>query len=317
VADGTTAAGAYSGATTANLNVQPFNAEWNNNQYKVLVSSSSELCVLESTPSTLTVQVTPIVPPTHSTKGFCVDVTKSETTNLFDHITSTAPAGTTLQFFTSSDELITDPTQVGVGTYYAVYVNELSCPGPPSEPIVIGACEIPVVLSELNVIQEGTGAVSINWSTASETNSSYFDVERSSDTKNWALIHRKVAAGESNNNQQYLVVDEDALEGINYYRLKMVDRDGTFEYSQMKSISVAKDKLFYLYPNPTKGILQFSKMVSVKELSIFTLAGIKVFQKVINGSEQVEIGELQSGTYVVELQLTEGKKLSRRLLIDK
>ncbi len=105
------------------------------------------------------------------------------------------------------------------------------------------------------------------WSTASEANSSYFGIERSTDKINWKTIGNVNAAGNSQIVLNYQYLDKNVNLGsqanaIIYYRLKMVDLDGTFEYSPIESVNfengrdvVAEDNTFLVYPNPaTEGI---------------------------------------------------------------
>lgn len=93
--------------------------------------------------------------------------------------------------------------------------------------------------------------VQLSWITASEFNNLGFDVERSENGKNWkpiTFIEGNLTTFEA---QQYEFVDEHPISGISYYRLKQMDTDGQYEYSEMISVeysSVQND--FKLYPNP-------------------------------------------------------------------
>ena len=70
-------------------------------------------------------------------------------------------------------------------------------------------------------------AVTLNWTTASEKNSAYFEVERSSDAIHFTAINRIVTAQKSNQIKNYQFIDEYHLNGINYYRLKQQDNGNT------------------------------------------------------------------------------------------
>lgn len=73
------------------------------------------------------------------------------------------------------------------------------------------------------------GDVVLEWQTATEHNNDYFIIERSYDGEIWNKIKEVDAAGNSTITLSYLVVDEDAKTGINYYRLTQVDFDGQYE----------------------------------------------------------------------------------------
>jgi hypothetical protein len=76
----------------------------------------------------------------------------------------------------------------------------------------------------------------LTWSTASEVNNDYFDIEKTKDGKDWSSIMTENGAGNSST-QLYYSFDDNNVEGIiNYYRLKQTDYDGKFKYSDIISI---------------------------------------------------------------------------------
>jgi hypothetical protein len=75
--------------------------------------------------------------------------------------------------------------------------------------------------------------VRLNWATATEINSSHFNVERSTDLKDFTTIGKITSAGDSRQRIEYNFLDEAPLPGVNYYRLKQVDKDGTSELSKI------------------------------------------------------------------------------------
>ena len=87
---------------------------------------------------------------------------------------------------------------------------------------------LPVELTSFGV-KAYNGDAKITWTTASEKNSDYFAVERSSDNKNYSEIRQIKAAGNSNNPRNYEVIDANPLPGTSYYRLTQVDFDGLTE----------------------------------------------------------------------------------------
>lgn len=89
---------------------------------------------------------------------------------------------------------------------------------------------LPVEMLSFEVNTDQNNNVILNWSTATETNSDYFQVERSTNGIDWIVIGSETAAGNSNEIIEYSFVDYNADNGISYYRLKQVDFDGAFEY---------------------------------------------------------------------------------------
>jgi hypothetical protein len=96
--------------------------------------------------------------------------------------------------------------------------------------------------------------VQLGWLTASEENSSHFEVERSSDGRNFTTLATVNAQGNSSSPVTYAEADMSPLSATSYYRLRMVDLDGTFSYSKTVAVSSASAGLqVRAYPNPSKG----------------------------------------------------------------
>lgn len=93
--------------------------------------------------------------------------------------------------------------------------------------------------------------VQLEWRTASETNSNYFEIERSNDGLSFKGIGVIEAAGNSNTIQTYSFTDSDPLAGINYYRLRQVDYDGSFSYSAIAYVKFSQVQHLAAWPNPT------------------------------------------------------------------
>ena len=84
--------------------------------------------------------------------------------------------------------------------------------------------------------------VELQWKTATENNSAYFTIERSNDGQDFKSIGTVNASGFSNSEITYYFTDASPLAGVNYYRLIMVDKDNSREYSKVVSISSKKSQ---------------------------------------------------------------------------
>ncbi len=122
---------------------------------------------------------------------------------------------------------------------------------------VSGNSPLPVEL--INFSGEAKDAyVDLNWSTATEKNSSHFEVERSVDAASFtkiASVNSKAANGNSQSVLKYSASDNSPITNITYYRLKEVDKDNASVYSGIISVNYikAKNVKFVVYPNPNKG----------------------------------------------------------------
>ncbi len=109
---------------------------------------------------------------------------------------------------------------------------------------------LPVNGIEISAKRQGANVL-VSWSTRSEQNSAYFEVERSFDGIVFFTIGRVQAAGNSNDQRNYSYLDLNAENRLIYYRLKMVDFDAAFKISPIRIVpKIAGQQDFSLFPNP-------------------------------------------------------------------
>lgn len=173
---------------------------------------------------------------------------------------------------------------------------------------------IPVELAGFNA--EPAGArVDLNWRTANEQNSAYFSVERADANGNnysaFEAIDQIPAAGKSVTFKYYSTSDFDVQFGNTYaYRLKMVDQDGTFEYSDVKFVTLTGTNGSFTVnqPMPNPAINNTSVEYSLGEqmnveIALYDITGSKVMslfngiKEAGNHSIDIDVHELTSGNY--------------------
>lgn len=157
---------------------------------------------------------------------------------------------------------------------------------------------LPVKLSNFNV-QKIEKTVKIIWTTELETNSSYFIVDRSNDATTWTNIAKINAAGFSSTKINYSIFDNTPVNGINYYRLKQVDKDGKFEYSSIRTalFNVAYD--IVIAPNPAKDFINI--VTNKNDHKIIQIQLTDMTGKIIRN-----INTTQSFTSISTIGLTKG-----------
>jgi len=96
---------------------------------------------------------------------------------------------------------------------------------------------LPINMAEFKAVYS-SGVSHLSWNTSQENNSSHFEIERSTDGVNFTRLGKVNAAGNSSNKISYSFNDIHPVTGINYYRLKMVDKDGKFAYSNIVTVNV-------------------------------------------------------------------------------
>ena len=169
------------------------------------------------------------------------------------------------------------------------------------------------------------GVVELIWETASEYNSSHFDVENSRDGITWDVVKTIEAAGNSNELLTYGYNDVNAHGGDNYYRLIQVDFDGTAKTYDVINVSCAQTTsgYFSIFPNPSSGSFQVmlnnSDIVGQAEMNIVDTKGNKVFMKSIDvksGINMFVINEgLAPGIYYIEILDTLGTKKREKHIV--
>lgn len=119
----------------------------------------------------------------------------------------------------------------------------------------------------------------LKWQTANEVNTQSFDIERSANGKNFEKVGNVKSVGTAKGAYQF--TDEVPLSGINYYRLKMMDIDGSFTYSPVRSVVLGEGKAtnVSIAPNPAKG--QVFVKLNADEAKAITLVLVDVTGKTV------------------------------------
>ncbi len=145
-------------------------------------------------------------------------------------------------------------------------------------------------------------AVALNWVTASELNSSYFGIERGGGLS-FAGIGRVNSKGSSSQLQQYTFTDLQPMQGDNYYRLKMVDKDGKVAYSNTVHFVFGTAPYLQAYPNPAKGSVSVNGLSSPASLLLIDASG-KVLRRAAatGGSHAFNIQSLAAGIYFIQVK---------------
>ncbi|MCE7069078.1 T9SS type A sorting domain-containing protein [Dyadobacter sp. CY327] len=175
---------------------------------------------------------------------------------------------------------------------------------------------LPVTLKEFNASSEGKTA-SLTWATTEETNSDRFDVQRSFDGKEWKTIQTVAATGESKAQVDYAAVDNDPLEGDNFYRLHMIDKDGTSAYSRIRNVKF-EGVATYTYPNPVSEELtiQAADWSKISKVKIVGSDGKEVYRSAGKPSSKVNVKGMPKGVYVVQLTNTNGSETTYKIVVN-
>jgi hypothetical protein len=155
-------------------------------------------------------------------------------------------------------------------------------------------------------------AVELKWVTITEINNKGFEVQKSSDAKNFTTIGFVDGRGTTNQMQSYSFVDNNAEEA-SYYRLKQIDlgNENIFNYSPIIFIKGDKDNDLSIYPNPAQSMISFERSGIWRKstninLSLTNTLGDIIFQTNGNFSKVEEdinkyLSQLSAGMYLVKV----------------
>lgn len=187
---------------------------------------------------------------------------------------------------------------------------------------------LPITLSSFSATKHSDRASKLDWTTSSEINSAYFGIERSRDSDNWETIAKVNAAGNSNVELAYEYIDDKlpftrSKDNIFYYRIRLIDQDGTHKYSDIKGVNFSRevaDGLISIYPNPATQMLHLDvsglELNNVEtKLNIFDMYGRSMLLKAITGSglEPIDVQNYPAGVY--NISVTQGDKLHQKQFI--
>ncbi len=185
----------------------------------------------------------------------------------------------------------------------------------------IKATVLPLRLINFTSKMQTNNTVLNEWVTANEINTSYFNIQRSNNGKDFMTIGKVIAnGGNHTNSYEYrddltLITPSNRKSSAIYYRLELIDKDGRRAYSAIQAVTFSPTDTYSIYPNPASNIVNIIgdniALVSIKDLSgreLLTKSGMN--EKAI----EINISTLPKGSYLLKITKT-NEKINIRLLI--
>jgi hypothetical protein len=143
------------------------------------------------------------------------------------------------------------------------------------------------------------------WVTSSELNSKYFYVQKSTDAMHFVTFAEVNAAGNSNTVQYYSANDYHPASGINFYRLQIVDKDGSITYSPVIALNFGNQTAPQVFPNPASSyFMVVAGAEPIREIILMDVSG-KVIRRLSNPNVLATITinseSLSAGVYIVQI----------------
>lgn len=150
------------------------------------------------------------------------------------------------------------------------------------------------------------------WVTASEIGNDHFTIDRTEDGETFTEIGVVPGAGNSNSILQYSLIDDNAVKGISYYRLKQTDYDGNYAYSNLVAVETDSSdplKLIYLYPDQNRNSLKYQysysgdKSISVEVVDVLGKSISKEYSEYNRADQEInmDISGLSKGVYLFKV----------------
>jgi hypothetical protein len=188
-----------------------------------------------------------------------------------------------------------------------------------TSPLTGNITTLPVKLLSFDA-QKDESKVILNWTTSSEINSEIFEIERQQNTEDFNKIGQVKAAGNSNNKRFYQFNDYNyENESEIFYRLKMIDKDGSFEYSPIVSIQLSDiNNEVKVSPNPSNGLIEMNWINKAAGFSyeMKDLNGMVLFKGIANKNpEQIQISEKHKGLFILEFK-SEDQIIRKKIILE-
>ena len=174
---------------------------------------------------------------------------------------------------------------------------------------------LPVIISNFEGVSENEKSI-LNWTTLSEINSDIFEIQKSTNGIEFINIGEVKANGYSNRVIKYKFTDTQTNQVLNYYRLKQIDYDGSFEYSKTIAIKPNNNPKPIIYTTQNKeAIVKFSKPYT-GTIKIFDLTGKIISKKELTSSYKIIFQGLKQGLYLIQIESNKESYSKQKIFIN-
>ncbi len=162
---------------------------------------------------------------------------------------------------------------------------------------------LPILLSSFS-LQRNNANVTLVWETQQEINTKNFEIQRAYDNSSYQTIATVPTHANSSSLQSYLFNDNtNNSKNISFYRIKMVDINGDFTYTSIKSVKGSGARSgFIVFPNPSFGNakISISEITEPTVVHLLDNSGRVVKSITLTNTNIVELNNLKTGTYIVK-----------------
>lgn len=204
---------------------------------------------------------------------------------------------------------------IPVSSFSTFYIHSYG-----NEPAVL-----PIELVYFDAVCE-KGKIRIEWQTASENNNHHFEIERSENAIDFeTIVTIPTQNGNANYQQNYTAFDNSPNTSINYYRLKQVDNNGQYSYSNLTLVDChesTSSTMIRLYPNPAEDKLFIrleniiTEVLFVKIMNTYSsvVYETKWENPLINSLNEIDIEHLPAGVYFIQIYDSKNRLFHQKVI---
>jgi len=179
-------------------------------------------------------------------------------------------------------------------------------------PVLSGGCSsissLPIELLYFEGTMTIDKEIKLEWGSAYEVDILGFNIQYSTNGEDWENLNFQHAENNSEERSNYSFVHKTPQSSLNYYRLKIENYNGTYEFSKIVSLSFLNKEELFVYPNPVNDFIKISSP-EIKRIKVFDCLGTCLID-ISNPKEELNLSNLISGTYTILLSTpTESKAI--------
>ena len=201
----------------------------------------------------------------------------------------------------------TDPTNA---PYYGMAISSLNnnslSTGSINNFSLVSSGVLPIRLESFSAESVNNDHVLVSWSTSIEHLVDHFEIQKSVDNSSFQNFALVAAVGESETLKSYSAIDKNPTGGLNFYRLKEVDKDGNFYYSPVVSVKFNQPEGLEIYPNPAGNYTNIiSSKGPIQELSVFDVTGKLLRNETLTSGQtryQLNTSGFSPGVYIITVK---------------
>ncbi|MEP7256272.1 MAG: T9SS type A sorting domain-containing protein, partial [Ferruginibacter sp.] len=194
-------------------------------------------------------------------------------------------------------------------------LNTITCTGQNTEYILEKSLTIvPLKWLSFTALLNSNKQSVLNWKVTEEINVSRYEILWSTDGTNFqpiATVNYSTAA-----RGNYTAIHIQPANGNNYYRIKQIDVDGKYSYTNIQLVKLTEKITISIYPNPASEIINIAGWDKIKQMQLYDMSGRKINEwKIVQST--INVNSLANGTYILKAELKSGEIVEQKVIVNK